>query len=139
MADTSQAIIRVKQLQNPKYAGKRGRVPRYAAIHHASPLGARWQPTSGDPHWGFTTRKWVAGAMGRNVQVHIQKFIGSGGVTPISAFVKKFEKRAGKLTEDLRATPVEAARAGVQFARQIAPRDTGSLIQAIGWQRTGNK
>lgn len=134
MAEKSEALIYVKQAQNPKYAGRRGRVPRYAAIHHASPLGARWQPVTGDPHWGFTTRKWVAGALGRNIRVHIQKFIGSGGTTPISEFIRRFERRTGKLSEDVRASPGEAARAGVQFARGIAPRDTGSLIGAIDWK-----
>lgn len=74
----SNAIISIRPLKNPKYVGSRssrGLTTRYALIHHKSGLGAQWMPKTGDPHFMFTTSKKVREKFGKDVKIHIQKFL----------------------------------------------------------------
>lgn len=57
-------------------------------------------------------------------------------------WIPVFEKRVKKLEKEIRGTPKEIARWGATKAKTFAPKDTGSLIQAISWKSTkesGNK
>lgn len=136
MTKRSEAMLWVRQMQNPKYIGKRGRVPRYAAIHIASSLNAPWQAKSGDPHWFQSTAKWAAKNHGKKIRGHIQQFISSGSKDKIDVWVRKFERRNNKLENGVMKTPSEVARESQMYARGRAPQDTGALIQAISWRTT---
>lgn len=70
----SKAQIYVKGLQNPKYPGRRGYVPRYALIQHQMSLGARSQAKTGDPHWLFTITGLLRRKFRSDVQAHITNF-----------------------------------------------------------------
>lgn len=55
--------------------------------------------------------------------------------------IKEFERRWRKIQRDIEKkteqTPKEIARWGAVRGKQIAPLDTGSLVQAIAWQTKG--
>ena len=71
---TKRAMIFVREMQNPKYQGVRGRVPRYASIHHKLPLKHPNQAKTGDPHWLFTIRNEAKDRFRRGIVGNIQGF-----------------------------------------------------------------
>lgn len=54
--------------------------------------------------------------------------------TPIEQFVPEFGRRVKKLQEDVVKSPSQIAEWGARRAKSIAPKDTGSLINAISWK-----
>lgn len=52
----------------------------------------------------------------------------------IDRWLTQWRKRVSELNKKASLTPRQAAEYGAKFAKTMAPRDTGALIQAIGWK-----
>lgn len=59
--------------------------------------------------------------------------------TNAAEVLKKFESKLNVLREDVANEPGVVAHLGQQLGRSLAPRDTGTLINAIDWKQVSKQ